>query len=61
MPGEIKIRGNVLPLGTLIKPVQVIVDNGGKRVLIPTGNKRQIQEVPGDVPVQATLKRLGMG
>jgi ATP-dependent Lon protease len=66
------LQGNIQPLTSLIEPLQVIMDNGGKRVLIPTGNRRQFMEVPGDVlervdpifysePLQAALKGLGMG
>lgn len=70
--GEMTIQGNVQPLASLIEPLQVIMDNGGKRVLIPVSNRRQFMEVPGDVlervdpifysePLQAAIKGLGMG
>jgi ATP-dependent Lon protease len=70
--GQMTLQGNIQPLTSLIEPLQVIMDNGGKRVLIPTGNRRQFMEVPGDVlervdpifysePLQAALKGLGMG
>lgn len=70
--GEMTIQGNVQPLASLIEPLQVIMDNGGKRVLIPVSNRRQFMEVPGDVlervdpifysePLQAAVKGLGMG
>lgn len=70
--GEMTLQGNILPLASLMEPLQVIMDNGGKRVLIPTTNKRQFLEVPSDVlervdpifysePAAAALKGLGVG
>ena len=57
---------------SLIEPLQVIMDNGGKRVLIPVSNRRQFLEVPADglervdpifysEPLGAALKGLGVG
>jgi ATP-dependent Lon protease len=70
--GEMTIQGNILPLRTLIEPLQIIMDNGAKCVLIPVSNRRQYLEVPPDVlesvnpifysePLVAALKALGMG
>lgn len=69
--GEMTIQGNVLPLPSLIEPLQIIMDNGAKKVLIPLGNKRQALEVPGDLlekvdpifysdPLGAALKAIGV-
>jgi len=66
------IQGNILPLHTLVEPLQMIMDNGAKRVLIPVSNRRQYLEVPPDVlervdpifysePLAAALKALGIG
>ncbi|MFQ5342371.1 MAG: protease Lon-related BREX system protein BrxL [Anaerolineae bacterium] len=69
--GEMTIQGNILPVRSLVEPLQVIMDNGAKRVLIPVGNKRHFLEVPGDLiekvdpifysdPLTAALKALGI-
>ena len=69
--GEMTIQGNVVPVRSLTEPLQVAMDNGAKRVLIPVGNKRHFLEVPGDLiekvdpifysdPLTAALKALGM-
>lgn len=70
--GEMTIQGNILPVRSLVEPLQVIMDNGAKRVLIPVSNRRQYLEVPPDIlervdpifysePLAAALKALGMG
>jgi len=70
--GEMTIQGSILPLRSLVDPLQVIVDNGAKKVLIPISNKRQVLEVPGDLlekvdpifysdPLSAALKAIGVG
>ena len=70
--GEMTIQGNILPVRSLVEPLQVIMDNGAKRVLIPVSNRRQFLEVPPDIlervdpifysePLAAALKALGMG
>lgn len=70
--GEMTIQGNILPVRSLVEPLQVIMDNGAKRVLIPVSNRRQYLEVPPDIlervdpifysePLAAALKALGLG
>ena len=70
--GEMTIQGNILPLQSLIEPLRVIMDNGGKRVLIPTSSRRLFLEVPPDTlekvdpifysdPLASALKALGIG
>jgi len=70
--GEMTIQGNILPMRSLVEPLQLIMDNGAKRVLIPVSNRRQYLEVPPDVlesvdpifysePLAAAMKALGMG
>jgi ATP-dependent Lon protease len=69
--GEMTIHGNVLPVRALAEPLQVAMDNGAKRVLIPVASRRHFLEVPGDVvekvdpifysdPLTAALKGLGI-
>lgn len=69
--GEMTIQGNIIPVRSLVEPLQVIMDNGAKRVLIPISNRRQFLEVPPDIlesvdpifysePLAAALKALGI-
>lgn len=69
--GDMSIQGNIKPVRSLTEPLQVAMDHGGKRAMIPIGNKRQFLEVNPDVleqvdPVffgdmrQAAFKALGL-
>ncbi len=69
--GDLTIQGNILPMRSLTEPLQVAMDNGAKRALIPVENKRSFLEVAGDVvervdpifysePLAAALKALGV-
>lgn len=69
--GDMSIQGNIKPVRSLTEPLQVAMDNGGKRAMIPIENKRQFLEVNPDVleqvdPVffgdmrQAAFKALGL-
>ncbi|HEU4782648.1 MAG TPA: protease Lon-related BREX system protein BrxL [Ktedonobacterales bacterium] len=68
--GDLTIQGNILPARSLAEPLQVAMDNGAKRALIPVENKRSFLEVAGDVvervdpifygePLAAALKAMG--
>lgn len=69
--GDMSVQGNVKAVRSLTEPLQVAMDNGAKRALIPVENKRQFLEVNPDVlehvdPVffgdlrQAAFKALGL-
>jgi ATP-dependent Lon protease len=69
--GDLTIQGNVLPVRSLAEPLQVAMDNGAKRALIPVESKRSFLEVSGDIvehvdpifygePLAAALKALGV-
>ena len=69
--GDMSIQGNIKPVRTLTEPLQVAVDNGAKRALIPIENNRQFLDVNPDVleqvdPIfygdlsQAAFKALGL-
>lgn len=69
--GDLSIQGNIKPARSLVEPLQVAMDNGAKRVLIPIENKRSFLEVSADIlenvdPIfygdlrAATSKALGM-
>lgn len=69
--GDLSIQGNIKPLSSLAEPLQVGMDNGARRALIPIENKRSFLEVSADVvervdpifygdPMTAALKGLGL-
>ncbi|HUT13700.1 MAG TPA: protease Lon-related BREX system protein BrxL [Thermoguttaceae bacterium] len=69
--GDLSIQGNIKPLRSLAEPLQVGMDNGARRALIPLDNKRNFLEVSGDIvervdpiffsdPMTAAMKALGM-
>lgn len=47
--GDLSIQGNIKPVRSLTEPLQVAMDNSGKRALIPIENKRQFLDVNADV------------
>jgi ATP-dependent Lon protease len=69
--GSLTIHGNLAPVRFLTELLQSGMDNGARRVLLPTESKRQFLEVPGDVvekvdpifysdPATAAVKALGL-
>ncbi len=69
--GDLSIQGNIKSLRSLAEPLQVGMDNGAKRALVPLENKRNFLEVSGDIvervdpiffsdPMTAAMKALGM-
>jgi len=69
--GDLSIQGNVKPVRSLAEPLQVGMDNGARRALIPLENKRNFLDVSADIiehvdpvfygdPRTAALKALGM-
>jgi ATP-dependent Lon protease len=47
--GDMSVQGNLKPVRSLTEPLQVAMDNGARRALIPIENKRQFLEVNPDV------------
>lgn len=47
--GDMSVQGHIKPVRSLVEPLQVAMDNGAKRALIPIENKRSFLEVTGDV------------
>lgn len=47
--GDMSIQGNIKAVRSLVEPLQVAMDNGAKRALIPIENKRSFFDVSGDV------------
>ena len=69
--GDLSIQGNIKAVRSLVEPLQVGMDNGARRALIPLENKRNFLEVSGDLvervdpvfysdPLTAAIKGLGM-
>jgi ATP-dependent Lon protease len=69
--GDLSIQGNIKAVCTLSEPLQVSMDNGARRALVPLENKRNFLEVSGDIvervdpvffsdPLMAAMKALGM-
>ncbi len=69
--GDISIQGNIKALRSLVEPLQLAMDNGARRALVPLENKRHFLEVSGDIiekvdpifysdPFTAALKALGI-
>ena len=69
--GDLSIQGNIKAVKSLSEPLQVGMDNGARRALIPLENKRSFLEVSGDViervdpifyadPMTAAMKGLRM-
>lgn len=69
--GQVTLQGHLAPVHSLPEILQTVMDNGGKRVLVPVESKRQVLEVAGDViarvdpvfysdPIGAAVKGLGL-
>jgi ATP-dependent Lon protease len=69
--GDLSIQGNLKPVRSLVEPLQVGMDNGARRALIPLENKWNFLDVSADIiervdpmfygdPMTAALKALGM-
>ena len=69
--GDLSIQGNIKSVRVLTEPLQIGMDNGARRALIPLENKRHFLEVAGDIvervdpiffsdPMTAAMKALGM-
>src|SRR4051794_227094 len=69
--GDLSIQGNIKSVKSLSEPLQVGMDNGARRALVPLENKRNFLEVSGEIvervdpvffsdPMTAAMKALGM-
>ncbi|MDD5368833.1 MAG: protease Lon-related BREX system protein BrxL [Anaerolineaceae bacterium] len=69
--GDLSIQGNIKSLQTLAEPLQMAMDNGARRALIPIENKRNFFDVSADIvervdpiffsdPMTAAMKALGI-
>lgn len=69
--GDLSIQGNIKAVQSLVEPLQMGMENGARRALIPIENKRHFLEVSADImervdpifygdPVTAAMKSLGL-
>jgi len=69
--GDMSVQGNLKPLRSLVESLQVAMDNGAKRALIPIENKRNFLDVDADIvehvdpifygdPKVAAMKSIGV-
>jgi ATP-dependent Lon protease len=49
MTGEVTIRGRVLPIGGLKEKMLAAKQAGIKRIIIPFGNEKDLEEIPNDI------------
>ncbi len=47
--GDLSIQGNIKPVRSLNEPLRLAKDNGARKVLVPTENKRQFLEVDSEI------------
>ena len=47
--GDMSIQGNLKAVRSLVEPLQVAMDNGAKRAMIPIENKRSFFDVSAEV------------
>lgn len=47
--GDLSIQGNIKPVHSLVESLQIAMENGARRALVPLENKRNFLEVPGEV------------
>lgn len=70
--GEMSIQGLLLKVGSLPERMQLAVESGAKKILIPSENKRDIADIPDailtaiqwqfyDSPTKAAIMALGLG
>ena len=69
--GEMSLRGGLLKVDSLTERLQLAMDNGAKRVLLPAENKRDFADIPSDVldklqiifysdPINAAFRAMGL-
>jgi ATP-dependent Lon protease len=70
--GEMSVQGLLLKVGSLPERMQLAVEAGARRILIPSENKRDVAEVPDailtaiqwqfyDSPTKAAIMAIGLG
>lgn len=71
VPGKKSIHGSLMRADSLAERLQLAMDNGAKRVLLPSENKRDFADIPTDVldkvqiifysdPINAAFRAMGL-
>jgi ATP-dependent Lon protease len=69
--GDLSIQGNIKAVQSRVEPLQMAMENGARRALIPLENKRNFLEVSGEImetvdpifysdPITAAMKALAL-
>jgi ATP-dependent Lon protease len=56
MPGEITLRGQVLPIGGLKEKLLAAHRGGIKTIIIPEENERDLKEIPDNIKADLSIK-----
>jgi ATP-dependent Lon protease len=56
MTGEISLRGRVMPVGGIKEKILAAVAQGMKRVIMPSQNKKDLQDIPEDLRAKINIK-----
>ncbi len=56
MTGEISLRGRVMPVGGIKEKILAAVAQGMKRVIMPSQNKKDLQDIPEDLRAKISIK-----
>ncbi|WP_407656600.1 endopeptidase La [Humidesulfovibrio mexicanus] len=56
MTGEISLRGRVLPVGGIKEKILAAVAQGMTRVIMPSQNKKDLQDIPEDLRAKIAIK-----
>jgi ATP-dependent Lon protease len=55
MTGEVTLRGNALPIGGLREKSLAALRSGIKTIIVPKGNKKDVEELPKEVKQTLTI------
>ena len=58
MTGEISLRGRVLPVGGIKEKILAAVSQGMKIALVPSQNKKDLEEIPAELRKKITIKSI---
>jgi len=56
MTGEITLRGRVMPVGGIKEKILAAVSHGVSKVLIPSRNAHDLEEIPKELRKRITVK-----
>ena len=47
--GDLSVQGNIKHLPSIVEPLQIALDNGAQRALVPLSNKSQVASLPEEI------------